>query len=99
MIWQKGDGSAKNLTDYTAKLQIRASRGDSAAPPISERVSPASITLGGVAGTIIMEWTPVETAAMAVGELGWYDLLLTAVDGTVTRLLEGPVTVEDRVTQ
>jgi hypothetical protein len=99
LIWQDGDGTAKDLTGYTAKLQIRSSKGDSASSPLSERVSPGTITLGGAAGTVSMHWTPTETAAMTAGEEGWYDLLLTAGDGTVTRLLEGAATVQERVTQ
>lgn len=92
----------KNLTGYTAKLQIRAEK-DEASPVLSTRqTSDASIVLGGVAGTVTARWTPAETVALraALDETpdAFYDLLLTAPDTVVTRLLEGGVHLKERVT-
>jgi len=56
------------------------------------------ITLGGALGTISLDLTAEETAAI-IWDRGVYDLELESGDGTVTRLLQGSFTISKEVTK
>jgi hypothetical protein len=58
----------------------------------------AGITLGGVAGTIVINITAAQTTALTAGNYV-YDLELTSGGGVVTRILEGSFVVTPEVTQ
>lgn len=90
-------GTAVNLTGYVARLQVRA---DYDTDPIISLTSAAGggITLGGVAGTIVLLVSATATAALTPGSYLW-DLEVEAADGTVTRLLKGQATVDPEVTK
>lgn len=95
LTWRT-NGTAVNLTGYSARMQVRESY-DSGTAVVSI-TSGTGITLGGTAGSIILELTPTTTAGVASGQYV-YDLELQTSGGYVTRLLEGNFTVDPEVTR
>jgi hypothetical protein len=95
LTWNLG-GSAVNLTNYTARMQVRSTY-DSTAVALS-LTSGSGITLGGTAGTIFIEASPTTTAAIASGQYV-YDLELVTPGSAVTRLVEGNFVVDPEVTR
>lgn len=95
-VW-KINGVPVNLTDFTAKMQVRTSPDD---PSVLVELSTANgrITIDGAAGRILLSLDKTTTAGLAVGQYV-YDLKLTAPDGTATRLLQGGFVVSVQVTQ
>jgi len=97
MTWNDSSGAAINLTGYTARMQVR--------PAVESNVTLLSLTtengriaLGGAAGTITLTVSATDTAALAA-TTGVYDLELVSSGGTVTRLLQGTVTISKEVTR
>ena len=87
-------GAAKNLTGYSGRAQMRVKKTDA--------VAAATFTVdvfNAEAGIVKMTMSNATTTNVAPG-LYFYDLeLYTALDGVVTRLLEGQVTVTAEVTR
>jgi hypothetical protein len=77
-------------------MQVRETY-DSTTPVLS-LTSGSGITLGGTAGSIILEATATTTAGVPSGQYV-YDLELVTGGGYVTRLLEGNFTVDPEVTR
>ena len=96
MTWKDSDGVVVPVTGYSARMQIRR-RKTSSTTELS-LTSSAGITLGGAAGTILIEISDTDTAALAFFE-GVYDLELESASGIVTRLLEGSVKLSHEVTK
>lgn len=93
-----GDLVAVDLTNYTVIMKIRRWTGnDMGAGAVLLDVG-ASITLGGVAGTIVINVLPAATLDLDF-DRGVYALELTDVDGgnIVTRELEGEVEYSRRI--
>ena len=88
------DGSAKDLTGYSARAQMRQKKTDaSAAATFTCTVTDAST------GKVKMALANSVTAALTPG-IFFYDLeLFTNSDTNVTRLLEGQATVVAEVTK
>ena len=97
VIRYKADGSNVNLTGFTARAQIRPSAA-SATTTLSLTTENTRITLGGTAGTITLNISATDTAALTAGRYV-YDLELVSAGGIVTRLLQGVVTVSANVTR
>lgn len=95
-IWESGDGVAYNLTGFTARLQIRATKDDSTT--LVSLTNGAGLTLGGIAGTIDVLLSATTTAALSFTTAFW-DLELVSGGGVVYRLLEGYVTLSKEVTR
>lgn len=96
LTWRNPDGSPIDVTGYTAKMQVRASKADSTA--LLTLQTGSGITLGGAAGTITLNASASATGGIDAG--GYvYDLEMTSSDGTVTRLIEGAFTVSGQVTR
>jgi len=95
LTW-KIDGTAVNLTGYTARMQARDDVTSSTT--ILSLTQAAGLTLGGVAGTIIIALTATETAALVAGNYV-YDLELVSSSGVVTRLVQGTLAVSAEVTR
>lgn len=99
LTWQAGAPlAAVDLTDFTARLQVRSPFGGE---PLLTLTEAAGLTLGGVAGTIGIEITAAQ--AEPLGPLSapyLYDLRLVAPapSNDVIRLVYGTVTVTPRVT-
>jgi hypothetical protein len=96
ITWLDSEGVPVNLTNYTARMQVRATA-SAASTLISLTSSGGDITLGGTAGTINITISATATAGVAAG-CYVYDLEL--VDGTtVYRILQGDFTVDAEVTR
>ncbi len=96
LTW-KVDGTAVNLTNYTARLQARVDVEDTETV-LSMTTSGGGITLGGVLGTITLDQTATQTALLPAGTY-IYDLEMVAGSGTVTRLVQGELIVSAEVTR
>jgi len=97
LIWKDGNGAAVNLTNYTARMQIRRSI-TSTDVIIALTTENGRITLGTTNGTITLNITATDTAALSTFS-GVYDLEVVSSAGVVTRLLEGGVEVSREVTR
>jgi hypothetical protein len=95
LVWTIG-GTAINLTDYQARMQVRPSY-DSPKVVLSLDDTDG-ITLGGTAGNIYLEYSATNTAGVARGQYV-YDLELESDTGEVTRLVEGLFEVSPEVTR
>lgn len=96
MTW-KVDNVPVDLTNYTAKMQIRAAQ-DHDSQLRATYSSPADgIVLGGAAGTITIN-IPHADSILWEWEVGFWDIEMTAGDGTVRRLLQGKVINDFEVT-
>lgn len=88
----------KNLTGYTARMQIRQTH--DAATAIYTGQSPAGgITIVDAEGQININMTNAQTAAFPAPFRGFYDLELTDGAGKKRRVLEGRVTITPEVTK
>lgn len=93
-----GTETPVDLTNYTARMQIR--------PNASSDVVYASLTSSPAAGITITAATGIVTMRMSAtttAALSWrdavYDLELESSTGVVTRLIEGRVTLSREVTR
>jgi len=96
LTW-KISGSAVNLTNYTARMQARASV-TSATVVLDLTTANSKIVLGGTAGTITITVSAADTAAITQSSLA-YDLELVSAGGVVTRLVEGQIVLSPEVTR
>lgn len=105
LIWREPTvnevaGDPIDLTGYTARMQVRRKH-TSDTTILSLTSAAGDITLGGAAGTIVVVATAAATAAIDTDNKtlsAVYDLEL--INGsTVTRLLEGSVTITPEVTR
>jgi hypothetical protein len=98
LTWQVG-GSAVNLTGYSARMQVRNSY--DAGTAIVSLTNGTGITLGGTAGTILLELSATATAALdgTPSTQYVYDLELVSGANYVTRLVEGRFYVYPEVTR
>lgn len=87
--WEDG-GVAVDLTNYTAKMEIRNRAGDAGSALLTLTSSPAAgIVLGGVAGTITV--TITDSQNVFADKSMVYDLEMTDGSGNITRLLRGKI--------
>lgn len=90
----KEAGSAKNLSTFNARAQLRATKAASSAT--------ASFTctiVNAANGLLKMELPNATSSAMAAGQY-FYDLeIFTSGDSLVQRLIEGTVTLNQEVTR
>ncbi len=94
LSWSIG-GTAVNLTNYTAAMQVRTSY-DSTTPVLS-LTNGSGITLGGTAGTIDISVSATTMGAIVAGQY-LYDLELNS-GSAVTRLVQGNFSIEAQVTR
>jgi hypothetical protein len=97
--WQKTlrqliDGEAVDLTDYSARMQVRTLTGGALVLDLADG---DGITLGGATGEITIDLAEEVTAALAPGDYR-YDLELVDADENVERFAEGFFTVTAEVT-
>lgn len=85
-------GDAVNLSGYTAESQLRKSYYSTTANNLT-----ATIT-NNATGEITLSMTAANTANLSPTRY-YYDLLITAGDGTKTRVIEGIATVAPSVTR
>ena len=87
------DDTLFNLTDYTVAAQLRKSYSSSSATDFT-----AAIDSNPTTGKITLELTATQTAALEEGRYV-YDVEITASDSTITRPIQGIVTVRPNVTR
>lgn len=97
LIWKDSDGSPIDLTGYTARMQVRKNYNTSDTL-LDLTTENGAITLGGSLGTIAVVGAADDTSAIDA-RTGVYDLELVSAGGTVTRLIEGKVTINPEVTR
>ena len=85
-----------DLTDYTAKMQVRDKAGGTLLKELATGGS--GITITGASGEIALALTAAETAVLAFRE-GVYDIYILSSSSTKTYLLKGRFIVTQRVTQ
>lgn len=96
--YKNPNGTAINLTGYSAALQIRTS--PLAKTAVLTLESPSDgIVITGNTGTIAVHATAAQTATITNGKYA-YDLEITAPNpATVTRLVQGTIEVSPQVTR
>lgn len=98
LTWEVGTPPTKvNLTGYTGRMQIRESLAAGTAV-IELTNANGRITLGGTAGTVRLDMSATDTAALNAGQY-IYDLELVSSGGETTRLVEGIAIVDGEVTR
>lgn len=96
--WKAGAPAVPvDLTGCTARMQVRA-QVQNADVLLELSTANGRIGLGGAAGTITLDLSATDTAALA-WTLGVYDLEIVHPDGSVRRLMAGPVKVSPEVTR
>jgi len=90
------DGNLINLTGYSARMTIRRAN-DFETVLIELTTVNGRIALGGAAGTVTLEITDSDTAALE-SEVGIYDLEIESSGGVTTRLIQGTATIDREVT-
>jgi len=73
---KRDSGNLINFTGYTAKMQVRDKKPDSAAILTLTSDAGGGITLGGALGTLKIHIKSTQTAALPVGDY-YYDLILS----------------------
>ena len=96
LIYKDSEGELVDLTGYTARSKARASLESNVV--IWNLTNGNGITLGGATGEITLTLSAATTADYEPGAVYVYDLEI--VNGsTVTRLIQGQVTVNGEVTR
>ena len=96
ITWKNSNGTPIDLTNYTARMQVRANY-PSTTVVLELTTVNGGITLGGALGTITLAATATTTAAIAADQYV-YDLELIT-GSNVTRVVEGSFTVTPEVTR
>lgn len=96
--WKDKSGNPVNLTGYSAKFQVRASKEDTI--PIVSLTHSSGLTLGGANGTIAVSIADSATATYTFTK-AYYDLWLSPASpaNSSVRLLEGFVYLSKRVSR
>ena len=92
-VYETDGTTVQNLTGYTVAAQLRKNYTSTAYTTIL-----ATIQSPPTGGIIVISLTAVQTAALKSGRYV-YDLQITAADTTVTRVLEGVITIRPEVTK
>jgi hypothetical protein len=95
--WFDPDGTPKDITDYTARMQVRQ-RYVSTSTVLSLTSPSGGITLGGGSGSVVVTASATAMADIAASDY-LYDLEMVASNGIVTRLVKGSFTVRPEVTR
>ena len=91
-VYENDGTTIQNLTGYTAASQLRKNYTSTAYTTINATINTPTN------GIIVMSLTAVQTAALKSGRYV-YDLQITAADSTVTRVIEGVITIRPEVTK
>jgi len=91
---KNADGSAFNLTGYTAAAKMALGYSS------TRTRTTITTTIAGdpTTGVITLSLTPTQTAALNAPARYVYDVEVTATDSSVTRVIEGIITVRPQVT-
>ncbi len=92
-VYQNDGTTIQNLTGYSVASQLRKNYTSTASTTIL-----ATIQSPPTGGVIVLSLTDIQTAALKSGRYV-YDLQITAGDSTVTRVIEGVITIRPEVTK
>lgn len=99
LTYEDATGAVINLTNYTARMQVRAKTNSPTTILSLTSAAGGGITLGGAAGTIVISISATSTAALDPGDYV-YDLeLVHTSTSAVTRLIQGRFRVSGEVTR
>ena len=91
-------GTVINLTGYaSAQMDLRENP-DATDPIISLTTANSRITLGGSAGTVTLNISATDTAALSVDD-GVFDLEIVSGGNVVTRLIEGTYSIRRNISR
>lgn len=94
--WENEDGTPVDLTTYTATIQARYNLTDSS-PFLTLSTLNGGITLGGTAGSILVNMSSAATATLTPGEGVWN---LQMVGGGISgALLQGIIIIQEMPTR
>lgn len=96
ITYKDSNGTAINLTGYTAAMQFRLTSSSTTAA--LSLTSSSGITITAATGTLAIHATAAQTGAMNAAKYD-YDLEITSSTGVVTRLIQGNATVNAQITQ
>lgn len=96
ITWRDASTTPVNLTNCTAKMQVRKSM--DAPTAVLTLTSTTGITINGAQGVLALEVAAAKMAQVPAGTYV-YDLEVTHPAGRVTRILEGKFTVTREVTR
>ena len=88
-----------NLTNYTAKMQVRQTYESSGSAIVNLTTENGGITINGTQGLITVIISEFQTSALVAPFEGVYDLLVYSTAGVSEKLLYGPATVVPVVTR
>ena len=91
-VYQTDGVTIQNLTGYTIASQVRKNYTSTNFVTINATNNDPTN------GVIVMSLTATDTAGMKAGRYV-YDLQITAADGTVSRTIEGIITIKPEVTK
>ena len=91
-VYQTDGITLQNLTGYTVASQVRKNYTSTNYTTINATNNDPTN------GVIVMSLTAAQTAALKAGRYV-YDLQITAADGTVSRTIEGIITIKPEVTK
>lgn len=97
ILTYKVNNQIVDLTNYTARMQLRSNI-ESSATVIELTTENGRISLGGVNGTITLTISATDTANLDDTN-GVYDLEIVSSGGIVTRLLKGTFIIDGEVTR
>ena len=98
LTWKAGAPPVPvDLTGCKARMHVRE-RMDSPLPMLSLTTENSGIALGGADGTITVRADADKTSLLSK-RTGVYDLEIEFIDGTVRRLIYGPVVISPGVTR
>ena len=96
-IWKDSAGDVIDLTGYSARMQIRESLASNSTL-LSATNANGQLVIAAADGKVTLTLTATETAALTFTS-GLYDLELVSSGGTVTRLVQGTVTLSKEITR
>ena len=91
-VYETDGTTLQNLTGYTVASQVRKNYTSTNYTTINATNNDPTN------GVIVMSLTAAQTAALKAGRYV-YDLQITAADGTVSRTIEGVITIKPEVTK
>lgn len=94
-VYQDDNGTAVNLTGYTAQMQIRE---ENTHEVLLDLTTTAGLTITAASGKVDIAITAAQSAAFEV-QNAEYDLLIKSTGGTVTPLMRGAFVVTPRITR
>lgn len=97
-VYKDGAGAAVDLSDYTARMQVREGIGGKVMADLSHIAGIALGADGGVGVTINAATTRAMTPTSG-DRIALFDLFLSAPSGKVVRLVEGAARVRAAVTR